>query len=529
MKQALSCGITNVMIARRTLLGFLGTLPLIQVARGQVAHRLTIIHLNDFHSRHEPVDTATLGCTAGATCFGGSPRLATAIIRQRQAAEADGRAVLLLDGGDQFQGSLFYTALHGDVELAVMHAVGTEAMAVGNHEFDNGPANLARFVHAANFPVLSANIEAGGPLAGLLRPYALFDRGGLRIAVIGLTTEETRTSSSPGPDVRFLPPGPAAAGAAKKARAEGAALVMVLSHLGLGPDHALAGTVPDIGVIVGGHSHSLLSNVEAGAVGPFPSVVGKTLIVQAGAYGRYLGRLDLDVAADGTVLAWGGESRHVGLDLPPDPAVAAIVAGFAAPLDAVRSKVVGHAGTAVGNTGCRLGECPLGDMVAEALLAADHAADVAIMNAGGIRTGLPSGDITLGDVIGVLPFGNTLATLKLKGSDLRAALLHGLSLVGRGGFPQVAGMRIGWNPLAPDQSSITVRQVDGRYLPLDPDRVYGVATNNFLRGGGDGYIMLRDAAIDPYDTGPGLEGLVADRIETLSPLQLAADGRLALP
>jgi 5'-nucleotidase / UDP-sugar diphosphatase len=517
------------MIARRTLLGFLGTLPMVQVARGQVAHRLTIIHLNDFHSRHDPVDAATLGCTTGAACFGGSPQLATAITRQRQAAEADGRAVLLLDGGDQFQGSLFYTALRGDVELAVMHALGTEAMAVGNHEFDNGPANLARFVKAAHFPVLSANIEAGGPLAGLLRPYALFDRGGLRLAVIGLTTEETRTSSSPGPDVRFLPPGPALVAAAKQARTEGATLVVALSHVGLAQDRMLAETAPGIGVIVGGHSHSLLSNVEPAAVGPFPSVTGKTLIVQAGAYGRYLGRLDLDVAADGTVLAWGGEARHVGLDLPPDPAVAAIVAGFAAPLDAVRYKVVGHAGAPTDNTGCRVGECPLGDLVAEALLAADHGAEVAIMNAGGIRTGLPGGDITLGDVIAVLPFGNTLATLKLKGSDLRTALLHGLSLVGRGGFPQVAGMRIGWNPLAPEQSSFTVRQADGRYLPLEPDRVYGVATNNFLRGGGDGYAVLRDAAIDPYDTGPGLEGLVADRIEALSPLRLVADGRLTLP
>ena len=516
------------MLARRSLLGFFGTLPLTVAAYGQVAHRLTIIHLNDFHSRHDPVDPGTLGCTAGPACFGGSPHLATAIALQRQVAQEDGRTVLQLDGGDQFQGSLFYTALHGDVELAVMHATGTEAMAVGNHEFDNGPDNLARFVRAARFPVLSANIEAEGALAGLLRPYALFDRAGLRIAVIGLTTEETRTSSSPGPDIAFRPPGPALAAAATRARAEGASVVVALSHLGLARDRALAAEVPGIDVIVGGHSHSLLSNVEDGAAGPFPILAGKTLIVQAGAYGRYLGRLDLDLAADGALLAWGGECRHVGLDLPPDPAVAAIVARYAAPLEATRRKIIGRADGALDNKACRLGGCALGSLVADAMLAGDHGAEVAIMNAGGIRTGLPAGDISLGDVITMLPFGNTLATCKLRGSDLRAALLHGLALAGRGAFPQAAGLRAGWSPLAPSQLNIEIREPDGRFSALDPGRIYAVATNNFMRGGGDGYTVLRDTAIDPYDTGPGLDDLVAERIAAISPLRAAQEGWLTL-
>jgi 5'-nucleotidase/UDP-sugar diphosphatase len=150
------------------------------------------------------------------------------------------------------------------------------------------------------------------------------------------------------------------------------------------------------------------------------------------------------------------------------------------------------------------------------------------MNAGGIRTGLPAGDITLGDVIGMLPFGNTLATCKLKGSDLHAAVLHGLTMIGRGGFLQTAGLQVVWSPLAPSQTAVLVREPDGRFVPIDPDRLYHVATNNFMRGGGDGYTVLRDAAIDPYDTGPGLDDLVADRITALSPLRLATEGRLTM-
>ena len=113
--------------------------------------------------------------------------------------------MLLLDGGDQFQGSLFFTKYQGMAELAVQHALGTDAMAVGNHEFDAGPATLAAYAAAARFPLVSSNIDAPGEpaLAGRIRPVAVLCAGGLTVGVIGLTTLETRTGSSPGPNVRF--------------------------------------------------------------------------------------------------------------------------------------------------------------------------------------------------------------------------------------------------------------------------------------------------------------------------------------
>ena len=265
-------------LTRRSLFIAVGTLPLTRVAFGQAAdrqaaHRLTVLHMNDFHSRHEAVDGRAMACDAGREgCFGGSARLATAIKAQRAAAEADGRAVLLLDAGDQFQGSLFYTAHHGMAELAVMHAVGTDAMAVGNHEFDNGPGTLGRFADAARFPVLSANVDAMAEpaLAGRLHPYALFDRAGLRIAVVGLTTTEALLSSSPGPNISIGDARAALATNAAAARAAGADVVIALSHLGVAADGGL--DVPGVGVILGGHSHTLLSNVEPGALGPHPVV-----------------------------------------------------------------------------------------------------------------------------------------------------------------------------------------------------------------------------------------------------------------
>ena len=490
-----------------------GTLPLTRIAHGQPAHRLTVLHMNDFHSRHEAVDGRALTCSAERPdCFGGSARLAAAIRAQRAAAESDGRTVLLLDAGDQFQGSLFFTAHRGTAELAVMHEMGTDAMAAGNHEFDMGPGVLGAFADAARFPVLSANVDASAEpaLAGRLRPYAILERAGLRIGLIGLTTQQAEVSSSPGPRVRFNDPGPALAAAAAGARAEGAALLLLLSHLGVFADGTM--DAPGIAAIIGGHTHTLLSNAEAGALGPYPVHAGSgALVVQAGAYGRYLGRLDLDVGTDGAVLAYGGECRHIGLDLPEDPAVAAVVAHYAATLNEVRRRPVATLPEALDVNGCRVGPCRFGGLVAEALLSAAHGADLAVMNAGGIRTGLRSGMVTLGDVLDALPFGNTLATLTLTGADVRAALEQGLQ-PGRGAFPQVAGARMALDVSRPAGDRITsleLRGPDGGWVSMEPGQRYLVATNNFLRSGGDGYTVMRDRAVDPYDAGPGVAEIVA--------------------
>ena len=521
-------------LARRSLLlGALGTIPLTRIARGQVAHRLTVVHLNDFHSRHEPVDARFQACAAGGGCYGGSARLAAAIAATEAAAVADGRDPILLDSGDQFQGSLFFTAHHGAAELAVMHQVGTEAMAVGNHEFDKGPATLASFIKAARFPVLSCNIDAGADpdLRGLIRPWAMFDRAGIKVGVVGVTVEETSFLSSPGPLVRFSEAGPAVAKAAAAARAAGAQLVLVLSHLGVERDRELAGTVPGAPVWLGGHSHTLLSNGEAGAVLPHPTLAhgpaGTGLIVQAACFGRFLGRLDLDLAADGTVVAWGGDTHHVGLDTPEDPEVARIVAGFAAPLDAVRRREVGTLAASMGNEECRAGECAIGNMIADAMLAGAGGAQVALMNGGGIRTGLHAGAVSYGDVLGVMPFGNTLATLELSGADLRAALEHGIARIGQGGFAQVAGVREMYDMGRPEGDrllSVSVRESGGEWAPLDPARTYRVVTNDFMRRGGDGYDVLKDRARDAYDSGPILADLFADAVGTMPVPQV--EGRI---
>ncbi|MBP0495374.1 bifunctional metallophosphatase/5'-nucleotidase [Pararoseomonas indoligenes] len=530
----------TIRLSRRTLLRAAAALPwaaplaapALRRALAADGARIALIHLNDFHSKHEGVADGGATCREGLPCAGTSPRLAGAIREARAAAFAEGRAPFLLDAGDQFMGSLFYTHHRGLAEAAVQRAVGTMAMALGNHEFDNGPETLARYAAAVPFPLLSANLDARAEplLRDRITASTILESNGARIGVIGLTTTETATSSSPGPTLVFTDPIEAAARAADGLRRQGIGTVVVLSHLGLPADRRLAAEVPGIDAIVGGHSHLLLANGLPGAVGPYPTVIGgrdrDVRITQVACHGRYLGRLDLDLAGDGRVAADAGTVRPIGPEVAPDAEVQAVVAEYAKPLGELRLRPVGLAEASFPNETCRDGECALGNLVAEAALARSPGAEIAIVNGGGLRAGLPAGTLTYGDVLAVLPFGNTLATLTIRGGALRAALENGLSrLPGPAGrFPHLAGLRVTFDPAAPPGQRLReARTADG---PLDPDRAYRVVTINFMRGGGDGYAVLRNEALEAYDDGPALEEVVADYLQARGRVAPVLDGRI---
>lgn len=519
--------LTGLSLTGLSLTGLSLAAPALRPPAAQGTTRVTLLHLNDFHSRHEGAQPSGAACHVGAPCGGGSARLVAAFHAARAAAVAEGRAVLALDAGDQFLGSLFYTRHRGLAEAAVQRQWGVQAMAPGNHDFHGGPETLAGFLRALGAPLLAANMDATREpaLAGLVAPHAVFTLGGARIGVVGLTLETIPQISSPGPNLRFTAAEDAAARSIAEIRAGGPATIIVLSHLGVAADRALAMAVPGIDVIVGGHSHTLVSPplLLDGADRP-------VRIVQAGALGRWQGRLDLDLAGDGRVAAHGGGAREITETMPEDPATAALVAEFARPLAALHGQFLAQSTGEMGNITCRLGECGIGNLLADALLRAVPQADLALTNAGGIRTGLPAGRITLGDVLTTLPFSNTVATVRLRGRDLLAALENGVSAPGRGRFPQVAGLAFTWNPLAPPgqrigEARITTARRPG---PIDPEADYLLATNDFIRRGGDGYTMLRDRALEAYDEGPPLEDVFAAHLTALGQVSARLEGRIAL-
>ena len=184
-------------------------------------------------------------------------------------------------------------------------------------------------------------------------------------------------------------------------------------------------------------------------------------------------------------------------------------------------------------TVCRAMECTMGNLVADAMLqrVADQGIQIAIANGGGLRASIDAGEVTMGEVFTVLPFQNALATFQLTGADVLAALENGVSQVedGAGRFPQVSGLRFTWDPAGEPGSRVGEVEVDmdGTWEALDPEATYGVVSNDFMRGGGDGYSVFATNAANAYDFGPGLEEVVATYLTENTPYTPYTDGRIA--
>lgn len=506
---------------------------------------LTILHTNDVHARVDEFDSGANTCDeeerAANECYGGVARRATVIDQVR--GEVDN--VLLLDAGDQFQGTLFYNQYKGAEAQEMMNLLGYDAMTIGNHEFDDGPGTLGSFIRGVNFPVVAANIDASAEaeLAGLIEPFAVLEVGGEQIGVVGFTTEETAILSSPGSNVNFNNIEESVQAAVDELTDQGINKIIGLSHAGYPRDMEVAAAVTGLDVIVGGHSHTVLSNTDPDAAGPYPTVVdgpdgSPVLIVSNGSYGRNLGRLDVSFDEAGVVTEYAGEPILLDSSVAQDEDIQALVQEKAQPLNELMAQVIGVAEVDLDGdrTTCRFGECTMGNLIADAVMwkTEGEGVQIVILNGGGIRASIPAGDVTVGDVLTVLPFGNLISTFELTGAQVVEALENGVSRAenseneGTGRFPQVAGLRYSWDATQPVGSRIVSVEVlgeDGSYSPIDPDQTYKVASNDFMRTGGDGYEVFVNAA-NAYDFGPSLDLAVQDYIAANSPVAPELEGRI---
>ncbi|MDJ0823364.1 MAG: bifunctional metallophosphatase/5'-nucleotidase [Paracoccaceae bacterium] len=494
-------------------------------------YTLTILHTNDFHARFEPISKYDSGCREGdneeGKCFGGSARLMMAI----NDAKARSNNHILVDGGDQFQGTLFYTYYKGKLAAEMMNMMGYTAMTVGNHEFNHGPEVLRGFIDAVEFPVLMSNADYTGEplLKDALLKSTVIEQGGEQLGLVGLTPQNTDELSSPGPNVIFTDPAPAVQAEVDKLTEMGVNKIIVLSHSGYEVDKYIADVTTGIDVIVGGHTNTYLNSNDESADGPYPTVQNGVQIVQAYAYGKYLGELNVTFDDDGNVTEAVGGPILMDASVSEDPAVKARIAEAAKPLDEIRNRVVADAADVI--TGdravCRQMECSGGNLIADAMLdrVKDQGIEIALMNSGGIRADIDAGQVTMGEVLTVLPFQNTLSTFQVTGETFLAALENGVSqhadVAGR--FPQVAGVTFTVDLSQEPGGRISDVMVGG--APLEMEKVYGVVSNNFIRNGGDGYAMFRDA-MNAYDFGPDLADVTAEFIAENAPYQPYTDGRI---
>ncbi|TFE04003.1 5'-nucleotidase C-terminal domain-containing protein [Jeotgalibacillus salarius] len=446
---------------------------------------------------------------------------------------------LLVDAGDVFSGSLYFNEFRGQADLEFMNLMGYDAMVFGNHEFDlgtpEGHPELAEFVKGADFPFVSSNVdfsddsnfdglqffeyttefENGEIYNGVIREV-----NGEQVGIFGLTTEETASIASPGP-VTFSNYLDAAEEAVAAFEDAGVNKIIALTHIGFNDsaavdnDMLLAQSVEGIDIIVGGHTHTELSEPEA---------VGDTLIVQTGANNDNLGQLDVTFDADGVITNYEGTLHEIDDSVEADTEAAEILAEYSSVIDELKNRPSGAeaevfldgsrydpANGDINFGGVRINETNLGNLITDGMLWKAQSIDpdtvIALQNGGGIRASISEGPITYGEALTVMPFGNDLAIMNLTGAEIYEALELSVSQypAESGAFLHVAGMSFSFDPAMEAGSRVKeayVMMEDETYV-IEEDEMYKVATNVFTATGGDGYDMLEEAYNDGRVSEPG--------------------------
>jgi 5'-nucleotidase / UDP-sugar diphosphatase len=497
--------------------------------------RLHILHTNDHHAHLEYIQFNKYQ-------LGGIARRKKLIDKIRSDSQLVKEPILLLDAGDIFQGTLYFNQYAGQADLKFYNDLGYSASTIGNHEFDRGQQVLANFITGAEFPMISANIQIDNtsPLSGKIKPWTVIQIKGEKVGIFGLTTEETSILSNPGSGIIFTDSIIAAKNAVSNLKNQGVNKIIALTHIGIKADQELASQVNDIDVIVGGHSHTPVGNIP-GAKISYPLLKkspngSKVLIVTAWEWGKYLGDISLDFDARGNVISWYGLPRPIDESIEPNKEFQETLKHFATPIENLRQNIIGKTNVLLDGSSAtvRNQETNLGDLIADAMLdkLRSSGAEIAIFNSGNIRNSIISGDITIGTVLEVLPFGNNIALIDITGAQLKAALENGVSKVeeNAGRFPQVAGLNFSWNssfPVGKRVTSVKIHTQNGNYKHLNPQTTYRLVTNDFLLNGNDGYTTLKDEKSSIDSTGFILSDVVKNYITTHSPISLQVEGRIS--
>ncbi|NIA24814.1 MAG: hypothetical protein GWP04_04530 [Gammaproteobacteria bacterium] len=488
---------------------------------------ITVVSTNDFHG-------ALIGRThswSHGDVVGGAAVLAgyLDIVRDENPG-----GFLYLDAGDAMQGTLISNYFDGASTIDVFNAMGVDAMTIGNHEFDWGQDVLADREHQAHFPFLAANIYYKNTTTRpyWATPYIVKRVKGVKIGIIGVANPETPSITNPVnvSDLEFTDPDGAVNDLIEDVEAAGATMIIVNAHLGgFWPDFkegikdlACSLDSDKVDLIVSGHTHSRIDDV-----------ICDIPVVQAYSSGTAFARVDFTVdkrtgeaisyemnykptttfetyyGAPATYERWDTGVRQ---EVVPNAEVAAIVARYAAEVDAIKNEVIGE--TTIAITRDYRYESAMGDWVTDIMRAYDPAIDFAMTNSGGLRADIDAGSITFGEVFEALPFDNTLVTVELTGAEVIQVLEEGIT--GEHGVVQVSGLQFTF-----DYDDVAGSRIVGDVIdlstgsPLGSTTTYYVAVNDFMANGGDDYATL--AASPQVNSYVLVRDLVVDWVKANSP------------
>ena len=472
---------------------------------------LVLLHTNDFH-----------GSILSNGGRGGLAEVAAFV----RAIKAVNPQVLLLDAGDFNTGSALSNMFDAEPDILGYNIMGYDAVTFGNHEFDKNQEKLDRQLEIADFPFVSSNVkrEDGAFLGG--NQYIIKNYENFSVGIFGITTLRTRVIASPDSSLVFINEIDAAREVVDILRnTENVDIVIGLTHMGdvkETADHItsmeLANAVEGIDIIIDAHSHSFFD---------VPKKAGNTWIVSANEWGKYVGYGKLTIQGGRLVdFVWAPVA------IGPDPEVTAMLGPYIEKAGATLKEVIGEAADTFvfGNRLTRYQETAIGNMITDANVwyfrnVSNLQIDFAFHNGGNIRAELPQGPITQERILTILPFDNYLYIVSMKGSEI-IELFDFIATIpqGNGGFPQFSG-----------DVRFTIDKTSGEGVigdltiageSVDPDRIYRFCTNDYILGGGDGYVVMKNS-VDPFNTSLLLSYVVTEYIKAQNgPISPATDGRL---
>ncbi len=508
--------------------------------------RLTVFFTNDIHGGIIPQKAEFLNPEFPPVLGAGAS--AAAIIRDaRKKAQMQGASTLLIDGGDTFQGTLVGTLSKGLAVVEYMNLLEYDAVVPGNHDFDLGKDNLIEMIKASKFPWVAANIydQQTGERWPWVKPWAITEKAGVKIGITGAITigTEHMSFSENILGLEFRHEIPALQTAVDELRSEGVDLVVVLVHVGLPYDPQegyenlrnqtregalqtepvnameIARFVKGIDILLGGHMHK-------GYQKPWVDPVNHTICLQNYANGGNLGWLDVLIHSPTRSIAefeFAADQNSLILlqqdQFWPDSTILNFVKQQQALYEQDFQQVIGEARIFLVRSS--IGEAPLNNLLCD-ILCQRTGADFSFMNFGGIRADIKSGPVTREEVFKVLPFGNEIVSFKADGNFIKAILERKLSGGGRG--LSVGGAKVLFNKNLPDGQRVVSVEIGG--ASLEPEKVYRIATTDYLLEGNSGLSMLKDINRTEVDFhGTLLRDAVIDHFIQNSPVDVKLNGR----
>ncbi|MFP4496753.1 MAG: bifunctional metallophosphatase/5'-nucleotidase [Vulcanimicrobiota bacterium] len=479
------------------------------------AQRITLLHTNDLHGHLE----AFAGKKPKDSQVGGLPSLSTKIEQERSKNKEN---TLVVDSGDISTGSPVSDYFHALPIVEAMNQIGYDAMAVGNHDIDEGVAHLKGITEKARFPILSANLTDKTPDRKLegVQPYIIKKVGGFNVGILGLTTTEAMSMLSPEDrsQVELTAACKAVEQNLPEMKKNGADLVLLLSHLGIDQDRKLAETLKGIDLIIGGHSHTEINKLEK---------VGDTYITQSGCFGKNLGRVDLEVVREkGKPRIKKAQGKLISIKpskTPPDKNVQGIIQKYSQKLGPILNRKIGKAMVDLSQPDYHhhKSESPLANFVSDSLRKKCRT-DISLITTSSLRSNIPKGNIKMGQLHQVFPWTNKVTRLKMKGRDIKQVMEEAIGGPAHG--MAISGFNARIDTSQPQgQKVIDMKTSDGK--PFDLDKEYTVATRDWLADGNAGLGGFKNA-IHREETSEMIRDVIIDAIEKKGNITARLDGRL---